>query len=114
MEDLDLVRLINHTIAEKKGINALALDVHDISTMCDYVVIAEGFVDKHVVAMASAILSAARQEKVECLASQGMNFGDWVVLDFGYVVVHLMTPAYREKYDIEELYRAAKLLPLTA
>ncbi len=53
-----ILNLIAQTIYDKKGVNILALDVRGISTLTDYVIIAEGNVDKHVTAIAKAILDA--------------------------------------------------------
>lgn len=104
--------LIAQTIYDKKGVNILALDVRGISTLTDYVIIAEGNVDKHVVAIADAILNALEEVGYECVQKEGMLTGDWVVLDFLNIMVHLFMPGLRDKYRLEDLWKDSQILDL--
>jgi ribosome-associated protein len=107
-----VLNLIAQTIYDKKGINILALDVRGISTLTDYVIIAEGNVDKHVVAIAEAILDALEEVGFECTQKEGMITGDWVVLDFLNIMVHLFKPGLRDKYRLEDLWKESQILDL--
>jgi ribosome-associated protein len=107
-----LLETIAQTIFDKKGINILALDVRGVSSLTDYVLIAEGMVDRHVIALAHEILQTMKQQGEMPLNSEGMQHGDWVVLDFGGYMVHLFMPGMRDKYKLEELYRQAKIVNL--
>lgn len=101
---------IAQVIYDKKGVNILALDVKDISSITDYVVIAEGNVDRHVIALARAIMDELHEEGRKPLHSEGLQVGDWVVLDFGDVMVHLFQPGLREKYSLEKLWSESKIV----
>ncbi len=92
------LNLIAQTIYDKKGTNILALDVRGISTLTDFVIIAEGSVDRHVIAIADAIIDALHEAGFECTQKEGMHTGDWVVLDFLNIMVHLFGPGMRDKY----------------
>jgi len=107
-----ILNLIAQTIYDKKGVNILALDVRGISTLTDYVVIAEGNVDKHVVSIANGILDALHEVGLECTQEEGMVTGDWVVLDFLNVMVHLFMPGLRDKYRLEDLWKDSQILDL--
>src|SRR5580704_13597875 len=96
-----ILNLIAQTIYDKKGINILALDVREISTLTDYVIIAEGNVDKHVIAIGNAILDALHEVGFDCVQKEGMVTGDWVVLDFLNIMVHLFSPGWRDEYRLE-------------
>ena len=107
-----VLNLIAQTIYDKKGVNILALDVRGISTLTDYVIIAEGNVDKHVIAIGNAILDALHEVGFECTQREGMVTGDWVVLDFLNIMVHLFMPGLRDKYRLEDLWKDSQILDL--
>lgn len=107
---LSLLNKIAQTIYDKKGLNILALDVRGISSLADYVIIAEGNIDRHVRAIAAAIQETLQQIKQYPLFVEGEKEGDWIVMDFGEVMIHLMIPDFREKYALEELWREAQIV----
>ena len=90
---------ICQVIQDKKGFNVLVLDVRGISSVTDWLVIAEGNVDRHV----SAIAAAVADEK-KPLRFEGLQGGDWALLDYAEVMVHIFLPATREKFRLEELW----------
>lgn len=106
-QDMQLLQQICQTIFDKSGFNILTLDVRELSLMTDYYVIAEGNVEKHVQAIAKAIIQELKA--LQC-HSEGLRIGDWVVSDFGNVVVHLFIPEMREKYALEQLWQQAKII----
>ena len=110
---LKFLDLLAQSIFDKKGFNILALDVRKISTMADYFVIAEGSVDRHVKAIAQEIVARAKESGVSPLHVEGLQDGDWVVVDFGDVVIHLFIPELREKYSIEEVWREGKIVDVS-
>jgi ribosome-associated protein len=108
----EILNLIAQIIYDKKGINIFALDVREISSITDYVVIAEGNVDRHVCSIARAIIEGLREEGERSLHTEGLQTGDWVVLDFVGVMVHLFMPGLREKYSLEKLWEESKIVDL--
>jgi len=106
------MNLIAQTIYDKKGINTLALDVRGISTLTDYAIIAEGNVDKHVIGIGQAIIEALSEIGVPLVHSEGLQSGDWVVLDFFNVMVHLFMPGLRDKYRLEDLWKEGQIIDL--
>ncbi len=107
-----LLDVIAQAIFDKKGVNILALDVSDISSMTDYFVIAEGNVDRHLKALCSSITDAMKQRGEVPLHVEGLRDSDWVIVDFGGIVIHLFTPEMREKYAIEQLWKEGKIVDL--
>lgn len=107
-----ILNLIAQTIYDKKGSNILALDVREFSSITDYVVIAEGNVDRHVVAIASSIEKAAEEIGEKPIYIEGMQTGDWIVLDFIGVMVHLFMPGLRERYQLEQLWKEGQIVDL--
>lgn len=112
MHSQEILNHIAQTIIDKKGFNVLALDVQDISTITDYFIIAEGNVDRHVRAIAGEVVSSLKEKGVPTIFQEGMTEGDWVVLDYLDVIVHIFVPEMRQKYRLEELWKAGKVVDL--
>jgi ribosome-associated protein len=108
--DLDILTVISQAIYDKKGVNTIALDLREISTMTEFCIIAEGTVEKHVQALAENIISHTHEPRL--IRSEGKTVGDWIVLDYGHILVHLLIPDMREKYELEHLWHEAKVIPI--
>lgn len=100
------------TIFDKKGINILALDVRGVSTLTDYVLIAEGNVDRHVMALGKEVIGVLEKEGEKPLYVEGLQSGDWVVIDYLDYMIHIFMPGLRDKYRLEELFREGKVVDL--
>lgn len=111
-DPLFYLNAIGQAIFDKRGTNILALDVHEISTLTDYVVIAEGNVDKHVIAIAETIIERLNKLGQPPVYVEGMKTGDWVVIDYLHIMVHLFMPGLRDKYQLEKLWREGKIVDL--
>ena len=110
--EIELLNAIAQVIYDKKGFNILAIDVRNLSTITDYLIIAEGNVDRHVIAIARAIESELRTRGETPLHIEGLENGDWVVLDFGRIMIHLFMPGLREAYSLERLWKDSQLVEL--
>jgi ribosome-associated protein len=99
-------------IADKKGFNAITIDVRNISSMTDYFIIAEGNVDRHVTALAKHVEDMLRT--VGCRPShvEGMREGDWVVLDYMDFIIHFFIPELRQHYALEEVWKEGTILEI--
>ncbi len=105
-----MLSVIAQTIFDKKGGNILCLDVRGLSSITDYLVLAEGNVDRHVKALAEAIEKELKDRGERPLFVEGKSGGDWIVMDYEDVIVHLFTPGVRQKYSLEEIWREAKIV----
>jgi ribosome-associated protein len=112
MESLQMLNTIAQIIFDKKGMNILALDVRGVSTLTDYVLIAEGSVDRHVIALAQAVEKGLEERGDLPVYTEGVQYGDWVVLDYLNVMVHLFMPGLRDKYHLEQLWQKGKVVDL--
>ena len=111
-DPLFYMNAIAQTIFDKKGSNILALDVRQISSLTDYVIIAEGNVDKHVVSIAQAIIERLQQLGQTPMYVEGMKAGDWVVIDYLHIMVHIFMPGLRDKYQLEQLWKEGHIVDL--
>lgn len=109
---MTLLNNIAQAIYDKKGFNIIALDVKGLSSITDYMVIAEGNVGRHVMAIAQSIQRDLSDQGQKPLRVEGLKNGDWIVMDYGEVMVHLFMPGMREKYQLEQLWKEAKLIDL--
>jgi ribosome-associated protein len=87
-----------------KGQDIRVLEIGDISDFADFMVVASGTSDTHVKALAREASNRLRAQGVKPLNEDGQELGEWVLVDFGDVVLHVMRPEVREYYDLEKLW----------
>lgn len=109
----ELLSYIAQTIYDKKGINILALDVQGLSSLTDYLIIAEGNVERHVRSLAQSLLKLLESYGEKPIRTEGLKTGDWVVLDYGPIMIHLFMPGLRENYSLEKLWQAGYIVDLS-
>lgn len=106
--DERLVLMIK-VLDEKKGINLLALDLKELEAFTRYLLIVEASSTTHVRALANAVIEKLRdREKPIC--SEGMDVCEWVVLDYGSLVLHILLPELRERYRIETFWQKGEIV----
>lgn len=105
----DLLDTVVHAIDNKKGHRILAIDIRKISMAADYVVVAEGSVDRHLKAIADNIASVLPEPP---LYMDGGEASGWLVIDCFDVVVHLFLPEQRDKYRIENLWKQGSVIEM--
>ena len=88
----------------KKGFDVKILNLKEISSVCDYFVIVSGEADVQVRAIARAIEDGLREQGVRAYHVEGEDAGNWVLLDFVDVVVHVFYQQTRQFYQLERLW----------
>jgi len=91
-------------LEDVKGIDIRVIDIADISDFADYMLVVSGTSDTHVKALARSASDKLRTQGVIPLNEDGADVGEWVLVDFGDVVLHVMRPEVREYYDLEKLW----------
>src|SRR5271170_6796760 len=105
MESKKLALLCRKLAENKKGENAVILDVRKVSSVTDYFVIVSGTSEPHLRAIVNEIIDHLRQDyQLRPRAIDGDVRAAWQVLDFFDVIVHVMRADVREKYDLERLW----------
>ena len=97
-------RLITDTMEDLKAQDVQTLDVRALTTMTDYMIIASGRSDRQVKAIADKVIETARTRKVRPLGVEGEKQAEWILIDFGDVIAHVMHPDTREYYQLEKLW----------
>jgi ribosome-associated protein len=108
----DLVTQLARTLYMKKGENVIVLDLREISAVTDFVVIASGNVERHVMALSKDLQDLMKKKGHPPAHVEGMSHGDWGVLDYVEIVIHLFIPKMRQKYQLERLWSDAKILDI--
>ena len=109
---LETLNAIAQVIYDKKGFNILALDVRGLSSITDFLLIAEGNVDRHISSIGRAIIEELEERGEEPVHVEGLKTGDWAVLDYSEIVVHIFCPGLRERYSLERLWNESKIVDL--
>lgn len=112
-DSVQILNLIARTLYQKKGFNIVAIDVRGVSTLTDFFLIAEGSVDRHVISLSRSVEDVLKeQEGLLPLHREGLASGDWVVLDYLEIVIHLFIPSVRDNYRLEEMWSKGKIINL--
>ncbi|MBT3412310.1 MAG: ribosome silencing factor [Halieaceae bacterium] len=104
MQAEPLKKLVVDALDDLKAINTVTLDVTGLTDVMDYLVVASGTSNRHVKSLASNVCMEAKKQGQRALGVEGEDAGEWVLVDFGDVVVHVMLPATRDFYDLERLW----------
>jgi ribosome-associated protein len=108
MESRDLALFLADRLSDKKGIEITILDVHDLVSYTDYFVIASGKTERQVGALAEGAIDGYRAATGrKPVGSEGVERGQWALIDFGDVVVHVFREPERAFYDLEGLWEDA-------
>ncbi|MEM7465459.1 MAG: ribosome silencing factor [Pseudomonadota bacterium] len=101
-----LAEVITGALEDGKAIDIKSLPVAEMTTITDFMIIASGSSNRQVRALTERVVDAARENGVKPRGREGEENGEWVLVDFGDVVLHLMQPATREFYQLEKLWEA--------
>ncbi len=102
-----VAEVVAHALDELKAMEATFLDVRHLTTVTDAMAIASGRSDRHVRAIANAVIEQSKKAGFRPIGVEGANAGEWVLVDLGDLVVHVMLPKVREFYNLEKLWDIA-------
>ena len=108
METRKKAKLLYHAGLDMKGLDSLCLDVRGISSITDYMLIISGTSDRHVKAIAENILEELEKIGEATNRAEGMEDGNWVLVDAFDVMIHIFKEPVRDFYNLEELWEKAK------
>lgn len=101
---LELKDVVKNALADIKGENIVELDVVGISDVADTLIICTGASNRQVKSLANNVQDEAKKVNVRPIGVEGMDSGEWVLVDYGSVVVHIMLPTMRTFYELEKLW----------
>lgn len=110
MKPEELRDLAINALDEMKGIDIASIDVRTLTNVTDYMVICTGRSTRHVKACAENVAVKAKEKQASFVRTEGEKESEWVLVDLGDVVVHVMTSAARTFYSLEDLWEPLKEL----
>lgn len=91
-------------LEDAKALDIKCIDVKDLSSVTDYMIIASGTSKRHVRSMADAVAVKVKKNGLMPLGTEGQEEAEWILVDLGDVLVHMMMPDTRTFYDLEKLW----------
>jgi len=100
----DLKNYINKILEDTKSLDITIIDLEGKSSIADYMVVATGTSDRHVSHIAEEVRDKIKEKYDLNCKLEGLDVGDWVVIDAIDVIVHVFKPEVREFYNLEKLW----------
>ena len=104
MEHEELKRFVKDKLEDVKGRDIIDIDVTGKSTVTDSLLICSGNSKRHVVSIAQNLVQQSKQMGEKPLHVEGQDLGEWILIDYGDVVVHVMQDQTRDLYQLEKLW----------
>jgi ribosome-associated protein len=108
MNSSDLLKFILSALEDMKARDIEPLDVADKSSMTDYMVICSGTSRRHTQSIAENLVVEGKKNGIKPLGVEGKDEGEWILVDLGDAIVHIMLPETREFYSLEKLWSASE------
>ena len=100
----DLNQAVINALENLKGKDIVTLDVTTLSDVMDTLIIASGTSNRHARSLAENMVEETKKQGYRALGIEGLETGDWVLVDFGDTVVHVMQQEARDYYELEKLW----------
>ena len=99
-----LTDIVVNALEDVKGKDIVTLNVSELTDVTDILVVASGSSNRQVKALAENVIEDAKKAGIRPLGVEGMDGAEWVLVDYGDLVLHVMLPATREFYELEKLW----------
>ncbi|MDX1507884.1 MAG: ribosome silencing factor [Woeseiaceae bacterium] len=104
MNSEQLSDLVVDALDDVKAQDIVKLDVRDMTTVTDYMIVASGTSNRHVKALVDKVTEKAKAAGHRPIGVEGEEGGEWILLDLQDALVHVMLPKVREFYNLEKLW----------
>ena len=101
-------KLVISALEDIKAHDIVAIDVRKLTSMFDWIVVASADSARQTKALARNVRDTLKENGGHIIGTEGEESGDWVLVDAGDIVTHVMQPAVREYYNLEELWSEGK------
>ena len=103
-----LARIAIAALEEKKASDIRVIDISEVSVLADYFIIANGSNRPQIQALSDEVSEKMEKAGAELKQTEGYENANWILLDFGDVIVHIFNPENRLLYDLERIWRDGK------
>lgn len=104
MKTPDLLNFIVKILEDNKAEDILNLDVRELTTITDWMIICSATSKRHAKALADHLVTKIKSEGIQPLGVEGENESEWVLVDLSDIVIHIMLPETRKFYSLEKLW----------
>lgn len=104
MKPLAIKKLALQALDELKAENVIVIDVRSRASFTDFMIFASGRSTRHVKSIANEVVEQAKNASLPPLGIEGEDVGEWVLVDLGDVIIHVMLPDTRQFYELEKLW----------
>ena len=108
----EMASLAYHALEEKKADNITMIDIEQVSTLADYFIIASGKNRNQIQAMADEVDEVLGRAGYEVRHKEGYQTANWILLDYGDLVIHIFDTQNRRFYDLERIWRDGKAVTI--
>ncbi len=106
----DMAKIACAALEEKKAEDIRVIDIHEITVLADYFIIANGNNRNQVQALVDNVQEALYKQGYESKQVEGYNTGSWILLDYGDIIIHVFSKEDRLFYDLERIWRDGKFV----
>jgi ribosome-associated protein len=103
------LKLVLESLEDSKAENIASINISGKSALADYMVVVTGRSNRHVTAIAEHLFDDVKAGGVASVRIEGLETGDWVLIDCGDIIVHIFRPEIREFYNLEKMWAAPDL-----
>src|SRR5262245_19765745 len=104
METNELLTFVTKILEDNKAEDIISLDVHELTTVTDWMVICSATSKRHAHALGDHIVTKVKERGIKPLGVEGENQNEWILVDLEDIVIHIMLPEIRKFYSLEKLW----------
>ncbi len=111
-QSVEMVKTAYHALSDKKGEDINVIDIHNVSVVADYFIIASGTNANQVQAMVDNVEEELGKKGYICKQVEGYRSANWILMDYGDIIVHVFDRDNRLFYDLERIWRDGKTIDI--
>lgn len=108
MKPEELREIAVTALEDMKGIDITVMDVRTLTSITDYMIVCTSRSTRHAKALAESVSTKAKEMKASFVRTEGEKDGEWILVDLGDVVIHIMVATVRSFYSLEDLWEPLK------
>jgi ribosome-associated protein len=111
-QSVEMVKTAFNALSDKKGEDITIIDIQKVSVMADYFIIASGTNSSQVQAMVDNVENELGRKGFVCKQMEGYRSANWILMDYGDIIIHVFDRENRLFYDLERIWRDGKTVDL--
>jgi ribosome-associated protein len=111
-QSVEMVKTAFNALSDKKGEDITIIDIQKVSVMADYFIIASGTNSSQVQAMVDNVENELGRKGFVCKQMEGYRSANWILMDYGDIIIHVFDRENRLFYDLERIWRDGKTIEL--